>query len=71
MSKNAYIVLNWAFIAYEAVVFISVVIMMIIQGRSVPAGIKIEDETPAERGKVLLFLGGFLALLVVVFFVGS
>lgn len=71
MSKTTYIVLNWLFILYEAVVFVAVVIMMLVEKRSVPAGVEIEKETPAERTKVLVFLFAFLILLVVVFFVGS
>ena len=71
MSQSTYIVMNWAFILYEAVVFIAVVSIMLIEGRSVPMGVKIENETREERTKVIAFLVGFLVLLVVVFFIGS
>jgi hypothetical protein len=71
MSKTTYIVLNWSFILYEAVVFVAVVLMILVEKRSVPAGVEIEEETPAERTKVLVFLFAFLALLVAVFFLGS
>ena len=71
MSKTTYIVLNWSFILYEAVVFLAVVLMMLVEKRSVPAGIEIEEETPAERTKVLVFLFAFMILLVIVFFLGS
>jgi hypothetical protein len=71
MSKTTYVVLNWSFILYEAVVFVAVVLMMLVEKRSVPAGVEIEEETPAERTKVLVFLCAFLILLVVVFFLGS
>jgi hypothetical protein len=63
--------LTWAFILYEAIVFVAVVVIMLIEGRSVPAGVNIENETAGERTKVLAFLVGFLALLVIVFFIGS
>ena len=71
MSKTTYVILNWSFIVYEAVVFAAVVIMMLVEKRSVPAGVEIAPESPAERTKVLIFLFAFLTLLVVVFFWGS
>jgi hypothetical protein len=43
MSKTTYVVLNWAFILYEAVVFVAVVLMMLVEKRSVPAGVEIEE----------------------------
>lgn len=71
MSQSTYILMNWGFIFYEAVVFVAVVIIMLIEGRSVPIGVKIGNETREERTKVIAFLVGFMVLLVVVFFVGS
>ena len=71
MSKTTYVILNWSFIIYEAVVFAAVVIMMLVEKRSVPAGVEIAEESMSERTKVIIFLLAFMALLVVVFFWGS
>lgn len=71
MSKTTYVILNWSFIVYEAVVFAAVVIMMLVEKRSVPAGVEIAPESTSERTKVIIFLLAFMALLVVVFFWGS
>lgn len=71
MSITAFAFLVYLFIAYEAAVFIGVTIWIAREGMRAPENEVIELEGRDEIRRVLLYTGLFLALLVIVFFVGS
>lgn len=71
MSEEAFAALFYLFIVYEAVTFLGVTALLLVEKRSVPADVEIGDETTTERAKVLGFLAVFAAGLVGVFFAGS